>query len=263
MAVVVVCVFGVVGLLLLSGMAVYFQHQKVALLSKPPSHGAVFVVEADLSQANGNSNALPDLKETIRRRFAKFGFSMYCESLSASRFRVFAPITDSKTVSAAKSMISQGGHLEFRLVHTNSDELVRNGDAPADYELLQHQESQPSGQTQIEKVLVKKQAEAGLAGNIVKNARVVRDPMEQPQINFELNPDSALAFAQVTRTNIGHRLAIVLDGQLYSAPTIQNIIATGNGQISGRFDDTEARLLAVLMDFPLPISTTLVESKTF
>ena len=42
-------------------------------------------------------------------------------------------------------------------------------------------------------------------------------------------------FAEVTRNNIGRQLAIVLDGQLYSAPVIQGAIETGSGQITGHF----------------------------
>ena len=58
-------------------------------------------------------------------------------------------------------------------------------------------------------------------------------------------------FGEVTRNNIGQRLAIVLDGQLYSAPDIQSAIETGNGQITGHFTPEEAQELANVLQNPL------------
>jgi preprotein translocase subunit SecD len=82
----------------------------------------------------------------------------------------------------------------------------------------------------MEQVVVKKKPENGLAGDIVKNAMAVRGNLGEPQIDFTLTDEGAKRFGEVTRDNIGHRLAIVLDGELYSAPNIQSPIETGNGR---------------------------------
>jgi preprotein translocase subunit SecD len=115
----------------------------------------------------------------------------------------------------------------------------------------------------LDKVVAKIQPESGLAGKIVQSASVLTDVMGQPQIDFILIPDSTAAFAGVTRTNLHHRLAIVLDGELYSAPIIQMPIESGRGEIAGSFSRNEARLLANLMENPLPVPVTVLETKTF
>jgi preprotein translocase subunit SecD len=56
---------------------------------------------------------------------------------------------------------------------------------------------------------------------------------------------------------------MVMDGQLYSAPSIQSPIETGYGQISGNFDERESWLLATLMECPLPAPVALLDKKTF
>ena len=247
----------------LLGLGDLIQYQQSALLSQPPEHGVSFVIEADLSEVRGDTNALTNLKAVMRRRFDKLGSRIFLESLSDSRFRIVSSLTTEKEVEAAQKLISRGGLLEFRLVHENSDQLAAGGQVPAGYELLKREEIQPSGQEQIEKVVVQKKPEGGLSGNLIKSAFIARDSLGRPVIDFELTRESTAAFAAVTRTNIGRRLAIVLDGRLYSAPSIQSPIETGSGRIDGHFDEQETWLLATLIEFPLPVPVTLVESKTF
>jgi len=141
---------------------------------------------------------------------------------------------------SAKTQIQKTAFLEFRMVHERSNEIVdeRTGEihepVPAGYELLKHVEQLPNNQTRVEYEVVKKKPENGLAGDIVKSSMVVRCNLGEPQIDFSLTEDGAKKFAQTTRENIGHRLAIVLDGELYSAPTIQQTI-TDRGIIHGNF----------------------------
>ncbi|HEX4349149.1 MAG TPA: hypothetical protein VH251_02115, partial [Verrucomicrobiae bacterium] len=209
------CVLAAGALVLVSGLAVYSGRQQSALLLRPPQHGTSFIIETDLSQVTGGTNGLTVLRETIQRRFYKFGTRIFWESLPGSRIHIATPITEPDQFETLRTLISEGGHMEFRLVHENSDQLIASGEVPADYELLKHSELQPSGQTVTEKVVVRKKPEAGLAGRVVKDARVMHDSMGQPQIYFQLNPAGTVAFAELTRANVDHRLAIVLDGQLY------------------------------------------------
>ncbi len=51
---------------------------------------------------------------------------------------------------------------------------------------------------------------------------VVRGNLGEPEIDFRLNSEGAKRFGEITRNNVGQRLAIVLDGELYSAPVIQS-----------------------------------------
>ncbi|WP_297193807.1 protein translocase subunit SecD [uncultured Campylobacter sp.] len=68
-----------------------------------------------------------------------------------------------------------------------------------------------------------------------------------PVINFTLNSQGARIFADYTGANVGKRLAIVLDNKVYSAPSINERIGGGSGQISGSFTQEEARDVAVAL----------------
>ena len=90
---------------------------------------------------------------------------------------------------------------------------------------------------------------------------VGRGNLGEPEIEFRLNDDGAKRFAEVTRNNIGQRLAIVLDGELYSAPIIQSAIETGSGQITGHFTPEEAQQLANVLQNPLRAPLKIVSSE--
>ena len=74
--------------------------------------------------------------------------------------------------------------------------------------------------------------------------------MSQPDeysIGFTLTPAGQKQFAEITRANIGRRLAIVIYGKIISAPRINSEISSGNGQISGNFKAEEAARLATIL----------------
>jgi len=252
-----------VALTLVSGLAVYSGRQQSRLLTQLPQHGTSFIIETDLTQVSGGTNGLAVLRQTVQRRLYKFGTRIFWESMPGSRVHIATPITDPSQFEALRTLISQGGHLEFRLVHENSDQLAASGEMPAGYELLKHSEAQPSGPAHTERMVVKNKPEPGLSGRIIKNTRVMRDATGRPQIYFQLTPAGTIAFAELTRANVDRRLAIVLDGQLYSAPVIRAPMENGLCAITGNFDDQEAKLLADLMEEPLPVPVTLMEFKTF
>jgi RNA polymerase sigma factor (sigma-70 family) len=78
----------------------------------------------------------------------------------------------------------------------------------------------------------------------ISSATVTTDAMGAPQIEIEFSQAGRDQFAQITKENINKRLAIVLDGQLYSAPVIRSEISGGKAQIAGSFTEEEARQLA-------------------
>ena len=79
----------------------------------------------------------------------------------------------------------------------------------------------------------------------VKSASVTKDPVAgHPLIEVRLTDQGRERFAEVTRQNINRRLAIIIDGRLYSAPRIMQEIPGGVAQISGDFSEDEARDLA-------------------
>jgi RNA polymerase sigma factor (sigma-70 family) len=79
----------------------------------------------------------------------------------------------------------------------------------------------------------------------IRSVTVTKDSSSgSPQIDIEFSQEGKELFAAVTRENINKRLAIVLNGQLYSAPVIRSEISGGRAQISGNFSEAEARDLA-------------------
>jgi preprotein translocase subunit SecD len=262
LAILLVCAVALGALVMESSLAIY-SGPHMALLSRPPAHGTAFVIAPAWAEAGGDTNAVARLKDAINRRFYKFGVRLFWEPLPQWRARVVTPITAERELAFITNLLSQSGHLEFRLVHPDSDRLAAGGTLPADYELLRQTETLPSGQTRVQMVAAKRKPEAGLGGSVLKSAAIMRDSLGQPSIDFELNKESTAAFAQLTRTNVGQRLAIVVDGKLYSAPVIRAPIESGLGQITGKFSATEANLLANLIEYPLPVPVTVVEAKTF
>ena len=113
-----------------------------------------------------------------------------------------------------------------------------------------------------------------LTGSALKDARVEYDQINRPYISLSFNKAGAERFGKVTaayaprgennlNSEIGRRLAIILDGKLYSAPTIQDAIYSGNAQITGSFTVDECtRLVNVLRAGALPAPVTIVEERT-
>ncbi len=83
----------------------------------------------------------------------------------------------------------------------------------------------------------------------LKSASVITNqPEGKPRIQITFTDAGAKRFAKVTRQNIGKRLAIIIDGRLYSAPTIRSEIRGGQAEISGNFSEQEANNLAAKLN---------------
>ena len=102
-----------------------------------------------------------------------------------------------------------------------------------------------------------------LDGSMLTDAKVAFDQNQQPIINFALNSEGAKIFGDFTASNVGNRLAIVLDDKVYSTPSIRERIGGGSGQISGGFSVKEAHDLAIaLRSGALLAPVTLLEKRS-
>jgi len=100
-------------------------------------------------------------------------------------------------------------------------------------------------------------------GDLVDAQPAFDSRTNEPIVNFRFNLRGAQRFGQATTENIGRPLAIVLDNEVISAPTIQSAITGGSGQISGNFTVQQANDLAVLLRAgALPAKLTIVEERT-
>ncbi|NQZ57762.1 MAG: protein translocase subunit SecD, partial [Lentisphaeraceae bacterium] len=102
-----------------------------------------------------------------------------------------------------------------------------------------------------------------MGGENIENAFATKDENGRWVVAKTFNSQGAVDFGEVTSEYVGKRLAIVLDGKIYSAPTIQSVI-TKNGQISGDFTKEAAEELAlVLRSGAMPVELKFAgESRT-
>ena len=238
--------------------------------------GTEFLVEMDtnvLFSADTNSlqsqrsdmtsAALSQAIEVLRKRIDRFGVAEpIIQSAGGNRIRIQLPGLSQSDKDSAKSQIQKTAFLEFRMVKDDSDELIKNGEPiPYGYVLLKHVDQQANGTTRLEQFVVKRNPENGLKGDIIKSAMVVRGNLGDPQIDFTLTDEGAKKFGETTRENVGHRMAIVLDGELYSAPNIQSPIETGNGQITGTYTIEQANELANVLQNPLKAPLKIIYTR--
>lgn len=144
-------------------------------------------------------------------------------------------------VSDVKARIGARTKLTFQLVDNSMTavEARRTGVPPGD-ELL------PDKENPGRFVLVNKES-AVSDGDLQGVVPGIAPVNGMPALNFELNARGSAAFARVTRENIGKTFAIVLDGQVLSAPMIRSEIAGGRGQITGGFSKEEVKRLSFLL----------------
>ena len=202
--------------------------------------------------------ALAQAAEVLRKRVDKFGVAEpIIQPEGQARLRVFLPGLSEVEKQSARTQIQKAAFLEFRLVHPESHTLLAQGLIPPGYEVLQITRRRPKQET-VERYLVKKNAELGLTGKYVRRAMVTSDPMSnQPEIALSFDAKGSELFARVTGDHVGHQLAIVLDGALYSAPVIRVPILDGNAVIEGSFSLTEAHELANVLENPLQVPVSI------
>jgi preprotein translocase subunit SecD len=102
-----------------------------------------------------------------------------------------------------------------------------------------------------------------VSGDELTNAQPSFDQNGKPAVEFQFDPTGARKFGDYTANNIGKPFAIVLDGQVISAPVIQSHIPGGRGIITGSFTVEESTELAVLLRAgALPAEMTFLEERT-
>lgn len=221
--------------------------------------GTHLTYRADTSGVqNGDvAGAMDSLRKTVERRINIFGVSepivqvetggLFSEDENSNRLIVELPgVTD---VQEAVAMIGKTPTLEFRL----------EGDASAQAELANATTSE-----QLTAALAKAYIPSGLTGSQLKKASLVfMQGSPSPVISLEFNDEGKKLLSDITKNNTGKVMAIFLDGQILSAPVIQDEILTGQAQITGQFTPQEAKQLVQDLNYgalPLPIS--LIETQT-
>ena len=155
-------------------------------------------------------------------------------------------------------ILGKTAKLEFRLVDVSNSaqDAVQQGRVPPDDDLLYETRG-----GQKSPVLVQKQVM--VSGADLTDAQPGFDQRSgEPIVTFRFNTAGARRFAQVSQENVGRPFAIVLDGEVISAPVIREAILGGSGQISGSFTVESANELAILLRAgALPAKLTPIEQR--
>ena len=108
-------------------------------------------------------------------------------------------------------------------------------------------------------------ASTGLSGKNLKSATVSfqSQGLSEPQVSLKFDAEGTQLFADITKRNIGKRVAIYLDGEIISAPTVQTEISNGEAVITGHFTVDEAKnLVKRLNEGALPVPIELISQQS-
>jgi preprotein translocase subunit SecD len=211
----------------------------------------VLQVLPESTGAGGLQRVTPDtLKEVLRtleRRVNQLGVAdPVITEYGSSGDRVLVQLPGVADVAQAKRLIVSVAQLSLHLVDQEARSrealLARLPDGvPSTLMVLEGRGAAPGENAYY---LVRRQSV--VTGRDLRSAQAGRGELGQPNVRFTLNSRGAEALERETARNVGRRLAIVLDGRVISAPTIEGVVGA-EGQIRGGFTAAEADETAALL----------------
>ncbi len=224
---------------------------------------------ANLAQIR--DQAVRQALETIRNRIDAFGVAEPSIQRAQQSDRIVVQLPGVDDPERVKRLIKNTAFLEFRLVdyplggaaaRSREEVLAHYGGALPDAIEILEETARDANERPVGVVYYAVEKRSVITGRDLKNARPGLGQFNQPVVNFFLSPEGGQAFAQATGANVGKGLAIVLDGQVVSAPNIRTRIAD-QGLIEGSFTQQEVEDLAtVLRSGALPAGITYLEERT-
>src|SRR5207247_4260270 len=269
-------------LLVAFSIATIWPPEKNIALGLDIKGGTSFLIK--LQQVDKDKPITPGLLdqavEVIRKRVDYFGASEPIISpVGQDRILVQIPGLDVAKIQEARDQLSRVAKLEFRLVYRDNGERLKAIDEgkeviPPEYRIEVYKlsgEGAPMsnefGETVAgskekpieERLLVKKKADLGGDRVTASNAYYGNEGWT---VQLKFDGEGAKKFGEITEANKGHRFAIVLDGNIQSAPTIRDAIYGGDAIITGRFGEEEARGLASVLENPLQTPVSIEEERS-
>ena len=208
--------------------------------------GTHLVYQADIEQIKGRDidEAMQGIRDVIERRVNFFGVAEPVIQISGND-RLIVELAGIKDVNQAIQLIGETPFLEFKEEKVDAQAIV---DAQQNGQRLDEDPFQASG----------------LNGKHLKRAEVTFDQQGlSSQVSLELNDEGAKLFADITKRNIGKRVAIYLDGIPISIPVVQEEIPSGKAVINGNFTINETKLLVTRLNAgALPVPIKLISQQT-
>lgn len=185
---------------------------------------------------------------------------------------LFEEVLDQPTNPLLAVMQPAGQGVEFGLVSEQDTARVRELlSAPAVQDFLPVgvdllYDANPAGATEegLEMYyLLGVRDQVELSGEVITSARVDFDELNLPEVTMVMNSEGSRTWARLTGANVNKNIAIVLDGVVYSYPTVINRIVGGRSSITGLASRDEAQdIVTVLMSGALPAPVDIVEERT-
>lgn len=221
-------------------------------------------LQMDQKTAEGiKQRAVRQAVDTIRNRVDAFGVAepdVVVEGVD----RIVVQLPGLKEdINRAIDIIKKTARLEFKLIDEQGDlSAALKGDIPAGDEILyQVERNARTGSTSRKPYLVKKQIL--MTGDSITDAKIQPGHMGGMIVHMDFNRTGADQFERITGEHVRERLAIILDGRVYSAPVIKDRISGGSAIIEGTFSPEEASDLAlVLRAGSLPAPVKILENRT-
>lgn len=237
--------------------------------------GTHMVMELEVDKLDPKTplnDAMQQAIEIIRNRIDQFGVAEPLIVRQGARWIVvqLPGVTDS---AHAKELVGKTALLEFRMVDESEkgrnalNKMLEAGNpfigtsvSTAAAKLVPEGLSLYSGKDGAAYLV---QKEVPLTGAQLETARVeTGGEYGMPVVAFKFKPEFAARFSQLTASNVGKRMAIVLDGVVYSAPVIKGRIGGGSGIIEGQFNADDARSLAIVLRAgALPAPVKVIEER--
>lgn len=273
-AIVVVAIIG--------GIGAFVYHNATSDQAKYPfklgldlAGGSHLVYEADVSKIDPAevSQLMSVLRDVIERRVNAFGVSEPVVQVERSSFvaeeqseRLVIELPGVTDVSAAVKEIGETPLLEFKLL--DPDKMAQQETLESLKSLTENATNSQAviGKVKVDGEEIKEEdpfVDTGLTGRYLETATLEfaggqsGQLANEPMVSVKFNEEGGALFAEITRNNVGRQLGIFLDGELLSAPVINEAITGGTAIISGQFTADEARELAENLSFgalPMPIS---------
>lgn len=207
--------------------------------------GVQLTMSADMSQVaeDARDEALESAKNVVESRVNALGVAepVIQTAKSESQYRLIVELAGITDIDQAVALVKKTAHLEFKSLKADAPPEATFAAIPDFYQ------------------------SSGLTGKELKRAAAQQsqDPKNPGYVvALEFNETGAVKFEEITRNNLGKPVAMTLDDEIISAPTVNAIISDGNAIITGNFTSQEARQLAIQLNagaLPTPLK---IESQT-
>jgi preprotein translocase subunit SecD len=205
---------------------------------------------------------------TIENRINELGVSEPVVARQGSGDQILVQLPGVTDVARAKDIIKSTSLLELKLVEggpaSSREALLQSsgGQVPPTSEVVTGVPERLAAGSSPTQTYWLVQKTPVVTGRDLRTAKQTIDEYNKPAVAFSLKQDGAVRFGNVTGTNVGRQLAIILDNRVQSAPRIDSRI-TDEGRITGSFTQQEAGDLALkLRSGALPASLTYLEERT-